>query len=150
MSVSPGQDRQDDRTDSSFLLDLRRRDHWHYALSCEKAFCGASFVLQIGVRHHCRGCGLSLCANHSVRHTANPFTHQLDQKLPPFWLCGMCDLRLQAKAAQLLREQQQQQQQLEVAKTGDSDGESSVADSVCYSVFDNDSDALNTSKEEGR
>ena len=60
----------------------------------------------------------------------------------------MCDLRLKAKAAQLLREQQQQQQQ--VAKTGDSDGESSVADSVCYSVFDNDDDALNTSKEEGR
>lgn len=55
----------------------------------------------------------------------------------------MCDLRLKAKTAQLVREQQQ------LAKAGgDSDGESSVADSVCYSVFDND--ALNTSKEEGR
>jgi len=57
----------------------------------------------------------------------------------------MCDLRLKAKAAQLLREQQQQ---LLAKAAGDSDGESSVADSVCYSVFDND--ALNTSKEEGR
>ena len=140
-------DHADHASADSFLSDLSRRDHWHYAVSCEKPFCGMSFVLTVGVRHHCRGCGLSLCADHAVRHTINPFTHQPNshQASQPFWLCGMCDLRLKAKAAQLLREQQQQ---LLAKAAGDSDGESSVADSVCYSVFDND--ALNTSKEEGR
>lgn len=70
-----------------FRPELQSREHWHNASNCEFHGCTVSFVF--GGRHHCRGCGLSLCIAH-CKQRGQP---GIDER---FYLCATCDARLSA------------------------------------------------------
>ena len=70
-----------------FRPELQSRDHWHNASACEFRGCTATFIF--GGRHHCRGCGLSLCIDHCKQRGQAG----VDER---FYLCATCDARLSA------------------------------------------------------
>ena len=106
--------------EAMFRVDPQRRDHWHNALVCEYP-PGCQNAFYFGGRHHCRGCGYSLCTEHCKLHTAPNSTE-------PYYLCDFCELRVLASQEAEKRAGEKTRQEV-LSSISDSDSE------IAYSAF---------------